>query len=73
MISPAADDWVMLSAFASVEPETKLVAAEVAMPSVSAVVGRGMPAVGSRCLAVGASAEQLETGPQAVCWFADGG
>ena len=64
----------MLSAFASVEPETKLVAAEVATPSVSAVVGQEMPTVGTRCcLVVGASAEQLVTGPQSVCWFVAAG
>ena len=37
LISPAVDDWVMLSAFASVELETKFVAGAV-MLSVSAAV-----------------------------------
>jgi len=62
LISPAVDDWVMLSAFASVELETNLVA-EVVMPSVSAAVGWEMPTVATGCLAVGVSAEQLVVGP----------
>ena len=61
----------MLSAFASVELETSLVA-EVVMPFASAVVGQEMPTVVTRCLAVGASAEQPMAGPQLVCRFVAG-
>ena len=50
LISPAVDDWVMLSAFASVELETKFVAGAV-MSSVSAAaaVEQEKPTAGIRC------------------------